>query len=82
MEGLDGAVLALPIDRDLRTVLLVAQAPLVVCMRADAPLASRAQVDIHEAAPRIKIFRDPELHPAAYSRLLRACSGICSNYLF
>ena len=67
--GLDCAILPLPIDRDLWTVLLVAQAPLVVCMRADDPLASRAQIDIHEAAPRIKIFRDPELHPAAHSRL-------------
>ena len=67
--GLDCAILPLPVDRDLWTVLQVAQSPLVLCMRANDPLAARAQIDIHEAAPRIKIFRDPELHPAAHSRL-------------
>jgi len=67
--GLDCAVLPLPIDRDLWKVVQVAQSPLVLCMRADDPLVSMAQIDIHEAAPRIKIFRDPELHPAAHSRL-------------
>jgi DNA-binding transcriptional LysR family regulator len=67
--GLDCAILPLPVDRDLWTVLQVAQSSLVLCMRADDPLASRAQIDIHEAAPRIRIFRDPELHPAAHSRL-------------
>jgi len=67
--GLDCAILPLPVDRDLWTVLQVAQSPLVLCMRADDPLAARAQVDLHEAAPRIKIFRDPELHSAAHSRL-------------
>lgn len=68
-NGLDCAVLPLPINRDLWTVLQVAQSPLVLCMRADDPLASKTQVDIHEAASRITIFRDPELHPAAHSRL-------------
>jgi LysR family hydrogen peroxide-inducible transcriptional activator len=67
--GLDCAILPLPVDRDMWTVLQVAQSPLVLCMRADDPLASRAQIDIREAAPRIRIFRDPELHPAAHSRL-------------
>jgi hypothetical protein len=38
-------------------------------MRTDDPLVSKTQVDIHEAASRITIFRDPELHPAAHSRL-------------
>ncbi len=67
--GLDCAILPMPVDRDLWHVLQVAQSPLVLCMRADDPLASQAQIDIHEAAPRIKIFRDPELHPSAHSRL-------------
>jgi LysR family hydrogen peroxide-inducible transcriptional activator len=67
--GLDCAILPLPVDRDMWTVIQIAQSPLVLCMRSDDPLASRAQIDIHEAAARIKIFRDPELHPAAHSRL-------------
>ena len=39
-------------------------------MRTDDPFAAQNQVDIHEIAPRIKIFRDPELHPDAHSRLV------------
>jgi LysR family hydrogen peroxide-inducible transcriptional activator len=68
-NGLDCAVLPLPVNRDLWAVLQVAQSPLVLCMRTDDSLASRTQIDIHEAASRITIFRDPELHPAAHSRL-------------
>ena len=68
--GLDCAILPLPLDRDLWNVLQVAQSPLVLCMRADDPLASRTEIDLQEAAPRIRVFRDPELHAAAHSRLL------------
>jgi DNA-binding transcriptional LysR family regulator len=67
---LDCAILPLPIDRDTWSVLQIAQSPLVVCMRTDDPLAGQSQVDIHEIASRIKIFRDPELHPDAHSRLV------------
>ena len=68
-NGLDCAVLPLPVNRDLWVVLQVAQSPLVVCMRTDDLLASKTQIDLQEAAPRITIFRDPELHPAAHLRL-------------
>jgi hypothetical protein len=39
-------------------------------MRADDPLASSIQIDLRKAAPRLKVSRDPELHPAAHTRLL------------
>ncbi len=68
--AIDCAILSLPIDREAWNVIQIAQSPLVVCMRADDPLASRSQLDIHEVAPRIKVFRDPELHPSAHSRLV------------
>jgi LysR family transcriptional regulator, hydrogen peroxide-inducible genes activator len=68
--GLDCAVLPMPIDKEVWNVVQVAQSPLVVCMRADDPLASQAQVEIHEVASRLKVFRDPELHPSAHSRLV------------
>lgn len=67
--GLDCAVLPMPIDRDLWSVLQIAQSPLVLCMRRDDPFASHVEIDIQQAAPRITIFRDPELHPSAHSRL-------------
>jgi hypothetical protein len=38
-------------------------------MRADDPLAAQVVVSVHEAAPRITIFRDPELHPSAHASL-------------
>jgi LysR family transcriptional regulator, hydrogen peroxide-inducible genes activator len=67
--GLDCAVLPMPIDRDWWNVLQVAQSPLVLCMRRDDPLASQTQIDIRQVGARITIFRDPELHPPAHSRL-------------
>jgi DNA-binding transcriptional LysR family regulator len=67
---LDCAILPLPIDATLYSVQQIAQSPLVVCMRSDDALADRAQLDIHEVAERITIFRDPELHPSAHTRLV------------
>jgi DNA-binding transcriptional LysR family regulator len=67
---LDCALLPMPIDASRYFVHQIAQAPLVVCMRSDDPLADRAQLDVHEVAPRLSVFRDPELHPAAHSRLV------------
>jgi LysR family hydrogen peroxide-inducible transcriptional activator len=67
--SIDCALLPMPIDKDLWNVRQVAHSPLVICMRSDDPLSNQAYVDIHEAAPRLKVFRDPELHPAAHSRL-------------
>ena len=67
---LDCAILSLPVDSTLYCVQQIAQAPLVVCMRSDDVLAERALLDIHDVAERISIFRDPELHPSAHSRLV------------
>jgi hypothetical protein len=39
-------------------------------MRSDDPLISETQLDFQNIAHRIKIFRDPELQPAAHSRLV------------
>ena len=58
---LDCAILLMPIDENLYEVQQIARSPLVVCMLANDPFASHAQLDLTEAAPRLKIFRDPEL---------------------
>jgi LysR family hydrogen peroxide-inducible transcriptional activator len=68
-ENLHCAILPMPVDKDLWKVRPIAKSPLVVCMRSDDVLSSRAQLDIREVAPRIKVFRDPEVHPSAHSRL-------------
>jgi LysR family hydrogen peroxide-inducible transcriptional activator len=75
-KALDCALLPMPINKDLWNVRQVAHSPLVICMRSDDPLSTHALVDIHEAAPRLKVFRDPELHPAAHARLLEMFSEL------
>lgn len=67
---LDCAILPLPVDSSLYCVQQIAQSPLVVCMRPDDVLAGRALLNIHEIAERITVFRDPEMHPSAHSRLV------------
>ncbi len=67
---LDCAILPLPIDASLYCVQQIAQSPLVICMRSDDAFADHAQLDIREVAERITVFRDPELHPSAHSRLI------------
>jgi hypothetical protein len=62
----------MPIDRHLWNVLQVAKSSLVLCMRTDDPLAAQAQVNIQHAAPRLRTFRAPELHPSAHFRLVAA----------
>lgn len=66
---LDCAILPLPIDSDTYSVQQITQSPLVICMRSDDVLADHAQLDLHKVAQRITIYRDPDLHPSAHSRL-------------
>ena len=68
--ALDCAILPLPIDSSLYSVQQIAQSPLVVCMRSDDVLADRALLDIRDVSQRISVFRDPEVHPSAHSRLV------------
>jgi DNA-binding transcriptional LysR family regulator len=69
-RSLDCAILPMPIDNDTYHVQQISQSPLVVCLRSDDPLTSETQLDIQDIAHKIKIFRDPELQPAAHSRLV------------
>jgi LysR family hydrogen peroxide-inducible transcriptional activator len=67
---LDCAILPCPIESKTLNIIPVAQSQLVVCMRTDDPLASQTHLDVHEIAPRIRVFRDPELHPSAHAHLV------------
>jgi hypothetical protein len=40
-------------------------------MRTDDPLAMGTQIDIETLASRLTIFREPDGHPAAHSRLIQ-----------
>jgi LysR family hydrogen peroxide-inducible transcriptional activator len=69
-KTLDCAIVPCPIDSKTLNVITVAQSQLVVCMRSDDPLACQTHLDVHEIAPRIRVFRDPELHPSGHAHLV------------
>ena len=75
-KSLDAAVLPLPISGEQWTVEPVASAPLVVCIRADDPLAQQTEVQPSELAKRLKIFRSPDAHPEAHARLMEMLGEI------
>ena len=69
-ENLDSALLPMPIDGQNWIVHQVARDPLVVCMRTDDELARGAEVSASQLSTRLKIFRDPEIHPTAHDKLV------------
>ncbi|HZY61087.1 MAG TPA: LysR family transcriptional regulator [Edaphobacter sp.] len=75
-KALDGALLPLPILGEDWVIEQVASSPLVVCMKADDPLTQRSEVAPIELARNLKIFRNPESHPAAHKRLMEMLAEI------
>jgi DNA-binding transcriptional LysR family regulator len=69
-KSLDGAILPLPVNGTNWVVVDIASGPLVVCMRSDDPLAAAREIQPSDLAGRLKVFRDPETHPAAHYRLM------------
>ena len=67
---LDGALLPMPIDGPAWVVQHVSRDPLVVCMQKDDPLARNLQVSLSDLTTRLKVFRDPAVHPSAHSKLM------------
>jgi DNA-binding transcriptional LysR family regulator len=68
--ALDGALLPMPIDGPAWVVQQVLHDPLVVCMQKDDPLARDLQVSLSDVAARLKVFRDPAVHPSAHNKLM------------
>ena len=68
--SLDGALLPMPIDGPDWVIQRLARDPLVVCMRTDDALARAPEVSISNLSAKLKIFRDPEIHPTAHDRLV------------
>ena len=75
-KSLEAAVLPLPISGDQWLVEPVASALLVVCMRADDPLAQQIEIQPSELTKRLKIFRNPEAHHEAHARLMEMLGEI------
>jgi molybdate transport repressor ModE-like protein len=74
---LDGALVTLPIEHnsDLMTC-TIEKVPLVVCMRADDPLASHEAIPTHLLTGKLGIFQYQKAHRAAYSRLLELFKSV------
>jgi DNA-binding transcriptional LysR family regulator len=76
-EGtLDGALFPMPIDGQEWVTQQVSCEPLVVCMQKDDPLARNAQVSLSDLAERLKIYRDPTVHPSAHNRLMEMLTQV------
>ena len=75
-KSLDAAMLPLPVSGSNWTIERIASAPLVVCMRADDPLAQQTEIQPSELGKSLKIFRSPEAHPEAHARLMEMLAEI------
>jgi DNA-binding transcriptional LysR family regulator len=73
---LHGAFLPLPLTGPDWVFHEVSSDPLVVCMRADDPLARESHVPFLALAAKLKIFRDPDMHPAAHKHLMEMLLGV------
>jgi DNA-binding transcriptional LysR family regulator len=73
---LDAAFLPMPIEETGLIAHQVACDPLVVCMRADDPLARELEISLPVLASKLRIFRDPLSHPLAHSRLVEMLSDV------
>jgi len=73
---LDGVIVPLPVDQERYKAQPLAQSPLSICMRSDDPLCEFSSVDIREAATRVTVFPDAELHPAVYQRIIELFAGM------
>jgi DNA-binding transcriptional LysR family regulator len=77
-EGdMDAALVTLPLNdsSDLTTYLLERDL-LVVCMRADDPLAQYTAVPGHLLNGKLGVFVYPEVHPSAHHKLLQMLSSL------
>jgi DNA-binding transcriptional LysR family regulator len=74
--NLHGALLPMPIDGPDWVIQQLARDPLVVCMRTDDALARAPEVSISSLSAKLKIFRDPEIHPTAHDRLVEMLTEV------
>jgi LysR family hydrogen peroxide-inducible transcriptional activator len=73
---IDAALLTLPVSGAGLKTIPFAQSRLVLCMRADDPLAIRKEIDPSELQAKLTIFREPKQHPEAHLELMQMLSKI------
>jgi DNA-binding transcriptional LysR family regulator len=73
---IDGALVTLPLDLRELCVETIRHDPLVVCLRADDPLAAKAAVHPVDLKGKRAILPHPQQHLAAHARLLELFAEI------
>lgn len=74
---LDGAFITLPVPTEADVLeCIVESEELVVCMRADDPLAAEQEVPAHTLNGKLALFEYPLVHPKAYAKLLEMLTTI------
>lgn len=73
---IDGALVTLPLDLQELCVETIRHDPLVICLRADDPLAAKAAVHPVDLKEKRAILPHPQQHLAAHTRLLEMFAEI------
>ena len=75
--GLDGALITLPVPQSSDLLVCPVESELLlVCMRADDPLAMQEEIPAHALNGRLSAFAYPKAHPAAYAKLLKMLAEV------
>jgi len=67
---IDGAIVIMPVNDLQLCIEEIRRDRLVVCLRADDPLAAKASLDPSDLGGNLKILYHPRRHPGAHQRLL------------
>jgi DNA-binding transcriptional LysR family regulator len=74
--SIDAAIVTRPVDNSDLKIEDLCHDRLVMCLRADHPLASKNALALQDIADNLKIFYHPERHPGAHQRLLELLRGV------
>lgn len=69
-DGLDAAIVTLPIDGDGLQIKILEREQLLVCLRSDDPLAGDVAIPSAALDGKLSIFDYQRYHPAAYARIV------------
>ncbi|MEO7028143.1 MAG: LysR family transcriptional regulator [Acidobacteriaceae bacterium] len=78
---IDAALVTLPVNELGLKTHVFTQSRLVVCMRADDPLAHLKEIAPCELQAKLTIFREPKQHPEAHLRLMELLFWTCASSL-
>lgn len=77
--NIDAALVTLPVTHSDLRVEILRQDRLVVCMRKDDQLASKATLDVNDLQDKLAVLYHPQRHPDAHQRLLELLSDAGIN---